>query len=458
MDASSQYRMENDTLGSIMVPKSAYYGSQTQRAIDNFNISGITLPRVFIKAQGIIKAASATTNMAMGTLPPDIGKAIVQAAEEVIDGKWDDHFVVDVYQAGAGTSQNMNVNEVIASRATELGGGTQRVNPNDHVNMSQSTNDTFPSALNMAATEEITARLLPALSQLQEAFQKKADQFMPILKAGRTHLHDGVPIRLGQEFSGYAETVNTVRQQLTERLDGLYVLGLGGNAVGTKGSLQPGYIPKVMEEVRKRTNMPFREPINIFSFMQNMNEPIRCMLTLKELATHLIKITSDLRLLSSGPRTGLAEITLPSVQPGSTIMPGKVNPAILEMTHMVCCQVIGYETAVATAGIAGQLEINVMMPVIAHTFLHAIDLMVNAINTLVPKCINGIDVNQANCERWMNESLSLVTGLSPSLGYDMASQIGMSADEENKTIKQILMEKGLLTDEVLQAIDPKGMA
>ncbi|MCR6105025.1 aspartate ammonia-lyase [Salipaludibacillus agaradhaerens] len=458
MDASSQYRMENDTLGSIMVPKSAYYGSQTQRAIDNFNISGITLPRVFIKAQGIIKAASATTNMALGTLAPDMGKAIVQAAEEVIEGKWDNEFVVDVYQAGAGTSQNMNVNEVIASRATELGGGTQRVNPNDHVNMSQSTNDTFPSALNMAATEEITARLLPALSQLQEAFQKKADQFMPILKAGRTHLHDGVPIRLGQEFSGYAETVNTVRQQLTERLDGLYVLGLGGNAVGTKGSLQPGYIPKVMEEVRKRTNMPFREPINIFSFMQNMNEPIRCMLTLKELATHLIKITSDLRLLSSGPRTGLAEITLPSVQPGSTIMPGKVNPAILEMTHMVCCQVIGYETAVATAGIAGQLEINVMMPVIAHTFLHAIDLMVNAINTLVPKCINGIDVNQANCERWMNESLSLVTGLSPSLGYDMASQIGMSADEENKTIKQILMEKGLLTDEVIQAIDPKGMA
>jgi fumarate hydratase class II len=458
MDASSQYRMENDTLGSIMVPKSAYYGSQTQRAIDNFNISGITLPRVFIKAQGIIKAASATTNMAMGTLAPDMGKAIVQAAEEVIEGKWDTEFVVDVYQAGAGTSQNMNVNEVIASRATELVGGTQRVNPNDHVNMSQSTNDTFPSALNMAAAEEITARLLPVLNQLQEAFQKKADQFMPILKAGRTHLHDGVPIRLGQEFSGYAETVNTVKQQLTERLDGLYVIGLGGNAIGTKVNLQPGYIPKVMEEIRKRTNMPFREPANIFSFMQNMNEPIRCMLTLKELATHLIKITSDLRLLSSGPRTGLAEITLPPVQPGSTIMPGKVNPAILEMTHMVCCQVIGYETAVATAGIAGQLEINVMMPVIAHTFLHAIDLMVNAINTLVPKCINGIDVNQANCERWMNESLSLVTGLSPSLGYDMASQIGMSADEENKTIKQILMEKGLLTEEVIQAIDPKGMA
>jgi fumarate hydratase class II len=449
--------MENDTLGSIMVPQSAYYGSQTQRAIENFKISGITLPRVFIKSQGIIKAASATTNMAMGTLPPDMGKAIVQAAEEVIEGKWDNEFVVDVYQAGAGTSQNMNVNEVIASRATELAGGTQRINPNDHVNMSQSTNDTFPSALNMAAVEEITERLLPALSQLYEAFQQKADQFMPILKAGRTHLHDGVPIRLGQEFSGYAETVNMVREQLIARLDGLYVLGLGGNAVGTKGSLQPGYIPHVMEEVRKRTNMPFREPINIFSFMQNMNEPIRCMLTLKELATHLIKITSDLRLLSSGPRTGLAEITLPPVQPGSTIMPGKVNPAILEMTHMVCCQIIGYETAVATAGIAGQLEINVMMPVIAHTFLHSIDLMVNAINTLVPKCINGIDVNQANCERWMNESLSLVTGLSPSLGYDMASQIGMNADEKNKTIKQILMEKGLITEEVMQAIDPKGM-
>lgn len=350
----------------------------------------------------------------------------------------------------------MNANEVIANRASEIMGGSQRIHPNDHVNMSQSTNDTFPSALNIAAVETIIQRLLPALSQLEQELQKKADQFMPILKSGRTHLHDAVPIRLGQEFSGFAETIHAVYQEVEEKLDALYQIGLGGNAIGTKINLQPDYTPKVIQEVCNRTNLPFREPVNIFAFMQNTSEPIRCMLTLKELAIHLIKITSDLRLLSSGPRTGLAEITLPSVQPGSTIMPGKVNPAILEMTHMVCCQVIGYETAIATAGMASQLEINVMMPVIAHTFLHSIDLLTNAIETLVTKCISGIQANDEICKKWMEESLSLVTGLSSKMGYDIASQIGMQADMENKTLKQVLQEKGLLTEEITKAIDPKG--
>ncbi|WP_227935434.1 class II fumarate hydratase [Alkalihalobacillus deserti] len=457
MDSSNQYRMENDPLGNIMVPSSAYYGSQTQRAVENFQISGIRLPRSFIKAQGIIKASAATVNVELGKLSPEMGKAIIQASEEVSEGKWDEHFVVDVYQAGAGTSQNMNANEVIANRASEIMAGSKQIHPNDHVNMSQSTNDTFPSALNMAAAETIIQRLLPALAQLQQELQKKADQFMPILKSGRTHLHDAVPIRFGQEFSGFAETIQAVYWQIDEKLNALYEIGLGGNAIGTKINLQPGYTPKVIQEICTRTNLPFREPVNIFAFMQNMSEPIRCMLTLKELAIHLIKITSDLRLLSSGPRTGLSEITLPSVQPGSTIMPGKVNPAILEMTHMVCCQIIGYETAIATAGMASQLEINVMMPVIAHTFLHSIELLANAIQTLVTKCISGIQVNVEICKKWMKESLSLVTGLSPIMGYDMASQIGMKADEEHKTIKQILQEKGLLTAEINKAIDPKGM-
>lgn len=422
MSSSNQYRMENDPLGNIMVPSSAYYGSQTQRAVENFQISGIRLPRSFIKAQGITKASAATVNVELGQLSPEMGKAIIEASEEVIEGKWDEQFVVDVYQAGAGTSQNMNANEVIANRASEIMGGSQRIHPNDHVNMSQSTNDTFPSALNIAAVETIIQRLLPALSQLEQELQKKADQFMPILKSGRTHLHDAVPIRLGQEFSGFAETIHAVYQEVEEKLDALYQIGLGGNAIGTKINLQPDYTPKVIQEVCNRTNLPFREPVNIFAFMQNTSEPIRCMLTLKELAIHLIKITSDLRLLSSGPRTGLAEITLPSVQPGSTIMPGKVNPAILEMTHMVCCQVIGYETAIATAGMASQLEINVMMPVIAHTFLHSIDLLTNAIETLVTKCISGIQANDEICKKWMEESLSLVTGLSSKMGYDIASQ------------------------------------
>ena len=457
MDSSNQYRMENDALGNIMVPTSAYYGSQTQRAVENFPISGLRLPRAFIRAQGIIKASIATVNVELGTLSADMGHAIIKASEEVIEGKWDDQFVVDVYQAGAGTSQNMNANEVIAKRASELMEGSQTIHPNDHVNMSQSTNDTFPSALNIAAAETILQRLIPALSELQLVLQKKSEQLMPVLKSGRTHLHDGVPIRLGQEFSGYAETINAVYQQIKENLDSLYAIGLGGNAVGTKLNLQPDYIPKVIQQVCNRTNLPFRQPVNIFAFMQNMSEPIRCMLTLKELAIHLIKITSDLRLLSSGPRTGLAEITLPSVQPGSTIMPGKVNPAILEMTHMVCCQVIGYETAIATAGMAGQLEINVFMPLIAHTFLHSLDLLTNAIQILVTKCISGIQADEKICKKWMDESLSLVTGLSPKMGYDIASQIGMKADEENKTLKEVLKEKGLLSEEVIKAIDPKGM-
>lgn len=457
MNSYNQYRLENDTIGNMMVPSSAYYGSQTQRAIENFHISGIRLPRSFIRAQGIIKASCASVNLELGSLTPEIGTAIIKASEEVIEGKWDEHFVVDIYQAGAGTSQNMNANEVIAKRAFELMNGTQKVHPNDHVNMSQSTNDTFPSALNIAAAQTIIQRLLPSLSQLQQELGKKSEQFMPVLKAGRTHLHDGVPIRLGQEFSGYAETIHAVYLQLEQKLDNLYEIGLGGNAIGTKINLQPNYIPKVILEVCKRTNLNFREPVNIFSFMQNMNEPIRCMLTLKELAIHLIKITSDLRLLSSGPRTGLAEITLPSVQPGSTIMPGKFNPAILEMTHMVCCQVIGYETAIATAGLAGQLEINVFMPVIAHTLLHSIELLSNAIETLVTKCIIGIQANNNACKKWMEDSLSLVTGLSPKMGYDIASQIGMIADEENKTLKQVLQDKGLLNEEIINDIDPNGM-
>ncbi|WP_449539618.1 class II fumarate hydratase [Ferdinandcohnia sp. Marseille-Q9671] len=457
MDTSNQYRLENDPLGNIMVPTSVYYGSQTQRAVENFQISGLKLPRAFIRAQGIVKAAVATVNVELGKLSPEMGHAITHAAVEVMEGRWDEHFVVDVYQAGAGTSQNMNTNEVIAKRATEIMGGNQKIHPNDHVNMSQSTNDTFPSSVNIAATEMLIQKLLPALHKLEQTFHKKAEQFMPILKSGRTHLHDAVPIRLGQEFSGYAESIGSVRRQLEEKVESLYQIGLGGNAIGTSINLEEDYTPKVIREVCKLTNLPFRKPSNIFAFMQNMNEPIRCMLTLKELAVHLIKITSDLRLLSSGPRTGFAEITLPSVQPGSTIMPGKVNPAILEMTHMVCCQVIGYETAVSTAGTAGQLEINVMMPMIAHTFLHSIEIMTNAIQTLESKCINGIQANEAQCRKWMEESLALVTGLSSKVGYDMASEIGMQADEQNKTLKQILEEKGLLTEDVLKAIDPKGM-
>ncbi|MEB1807080.1 MAG: aspartate ammonia-lyase [Bacillaceae bacterium] len=464
MIPSNQFRKEKDTLGEIHVPSNAYYGSQTRRAFENFQISGRKLPRSFIKAQGIIKASAALVNMEVGKLPQNIAQAIITAAEEVTKGQWDDHFVVDVYQAGAGTSQNMNANEIIANRATELLGGsidhslnTFRVHPNDHVNMAQSTNDTFPAALNMAAVENINQRLLPAIADLQQELQNKSNQFMHILKTGRTHLHDAVPMRLGQEFSGYAGTIESMYAQIEATVDPLYEIGLGGNAIGTPINTHPDYPQKVILEISNRTNYPFRSPANLFSFMQNRNAPIRTMMALKELAVHLIKITSDLRLLSSGPRTGLAEITLPSVQPGSTIMPGKVNPAILEMVHMVCCQIIGYEAAIATAGMSAQLEINVMMPLIAYTLLDAIDILANAVSTLVTKCITGIQANEEVCKNWMEASLALVTGLSPSMGYDLTAQIGMQADVENKTLNQVLQELGLMSDEVKKAIDPNGM-
>ncbi|WP_067727476.1 class II fumarate hydratase [Oceanobacillus damuensis] len=460
MEYSNQFRTETDSLGEINVPKSAYYGAQTQRAINNFQISGKRLPKSFIKAQGIIKVSAAVTNMELGMLSKTSGEAIIQAAQEVIDGKWDDQFVVDIYQAGAGTSQNMNMNEVIAHRASEILDGyrhSHHVHPNDHVNMNQSTNDTFHAAIHLAAIEMINQKLLPSIQNLKDELEKKSIELMPIRKSGRTHLHDAIPIRLGQEFSGYAATINTAYEQILKNADALYEIGLGGTAIGTRMNLPPEYIPKIMKEVCERTGLPFREPPNMFQFMQNTNAPIRTMLALKELCIHLIKITSDLRLLASGPRTGLAEITLPSVQPGSTIMPGKVNPAILEMTHMVCCQIIGYEAAMTTAGIAGQLEINVMMPIIAHTLLESIELLSNAIPTLVSKCIIGIQGNEMICNKYMHESLALVTALSPIMGYDRAAKIGKQADEENVTIKQVLQQKNLLTPEIEKALDPNRM-
>ncbi|MUK88001.1 aspartate ammonia-lyase [Ornithinibacillus sp. L9] len=460
MSLSENFRTEKDTLGTIKVPKDAYYGAQTQRAIENFQISNKRFPRSIIRAQGLIKASAAATNMDLEILPPTIGKAIIQAAEEVVNGKWDDQFVLDVYQAGAGTSQNMNVNEVIANRATELmdpRSGVERIHPNDHVNKNQSTNDTFHAAMQIAAIEMINEKLLPILQDLYKELDRKATEFMPIVKSGRTHLHDAVPMRLGQEFSGYAETIHSLIKQLQHSADKLYEVGLGGNAIGTKGNVHPDYHAKIIEEINRRTNLPFRQPKVIFEFMQNTGAPIRVMTTLKEISVHLIKITSDLRLLASGPRTGLAEITLPSVQPGSTIMPGKVNPAILEMTHMVCCQVIGYETAVATAGTASQLEINVMMPLIAYTLLESIDIMYHAVSTLISKCISGIQGNENICKQFMESSLALVTALSPIMGYDRASQIGKEADEKNITIKQTLEQKGLLTPEIEKALEPKGL-
>ncbi|MFD1851337.1 class II fumarate hydratase [Oceanobacillus bengalensis] len=457
---SNSYRREQDTLGEILVPKDAYYGAQTQRAINNFQISNRRFPHEFIKVQAMIKAAAAKANMENELLAKSIGNAIIGASEEVMEGKWDHQFVLDVYQAGAGTSQNMNANEVIANRATELLDDAEkhgRIHPNDHVNMSQSTNDTFHAVIHITAAVIINQKLLPRVKQLHDELKRKSIELMPVMKSGRTHLHDAIPIRMGQEFSGYAETIHEVYQQLERVTDSLYEIGIGGTAIGTRNNIHPDYSKKVIQEISRRTNLPFREPTDMFSYMQNTNAPIRVMQVIKELSIHLIKITSDLRLLASGPRTGLTEISLPGVQPGSTIMPGKVNPAILEMTHMVCCQVIGYETTIATAGVAGQLEINVMMPLIAHTFIESLEIMSNALPTLVTKCISGITANEENCKNFMENSLALVTGISSIVGYDMAAQIGKEADSRNVPIKQVLQERELLTPEIEKALDPNGM-
>lgn len=457
---SSQFRMGNDSLGEVKIPQEAYYGPQTQRAVENFPISGMRLPRSFIRAQGIIKASAAAANSRLGMLEPTMANAIIQAAEEVAKGRWDSHFVVDVYQAGAGTSQNMNANEVIANRASEILGGSLEhplVHPNDHVNYAQSTNDTIHVAINIAAADSVAAKLLPALRRLDNELWSKANAFMPIIKSGRTHLQDAVPIRLGQEFSGYAQTITNAVNHLDRLSLSLLEIGIGGNAVGTGINAAPNYAEIAVEEINKRTGLAFRQPANRFQFMQNTASAIRLMGGLKEIAIHLIKITSDLRLLSSGPRTGLAELQLPAVQPGSSIMPGKVNPVILEMVYMVASQVIGNELAVTTAGLGSQLEINVMMPVIAYNVLQSIEILANAVDILTTKCIAGIEANEAQCHNWMEASLSLVTALNPIIGYDRAAEIAKKAHKENKTLKQVLDEEGLLTAEVEEALNPERM-
>ncbi|NGQ95834.1 class II fumarate hydratase [Brevibacillus sp. SYP-B805] len=454
------YRTMSDPLGEVTIPAEALYGPQTQRAVENFPISGLRLPRAFIRAQGIIKASAAAANRRTGQLEETIAQAIIQAAEEVIEGKWDAHFVVDVFQAGAGTSQNMNANEVIALRATELLGGTREsrlVHPNDHVNLAQSTNDTIPTAINISTAEMLQVHLLPSLRKLEQALWQKAEELMPVIKAGRTHLQDAVPIRLGQEFSGYAQTVSHLLTRLAEAQEGLYEIALGGNAVGTGINAHPRYAAYAIGEIARRTGMPFREATNRFAAMQNTSAAIHVHAVLKQLALHLIKITSDLRLLSSGPRTGLAELRLPAVQPGSSIMPGKVNPVILEMVYMVAAQVIGNDMSVTMAGVGSQLEINVMMPLIAFNLLFSITILSNAIQVLVDKCIMGIEANERQCTAWLEASLSLVTALNPFLGYDRAAAIAKKAYAEDKSLRQVLQEEGLWTPAVQEALDPARM-
>jgi fumarate hydratase class II len=450
------YRVERDFLGEVRVPRDAYWGVQTQRAVENFPISGIRLGRRFIRAQGIVKLAAAKANMEVGRLDRRLGEAIVRAAEEVIEGELDEHFVVDVYQAGAGTSQNMNANEVIANRANEILGGElgsyDPVHPNDHVNMAQSTNDTIHVAMHIAAHEAIREELLPALEGLARALREKSREFDDVVKIGRTHLQDAVPIRLGQEFSGYASMVEHAISRVERASAALEELVIGGTAVGTGLNSHPKYPDVAIREINRLTGLNFRRPDDMFEAMQNTDACVEVSGALKTMAVSLTKIANDLRLLSSGPRTGLAEIRLPAVQPGSSIMPGKVNPVMAEMLNMVAFQVLGNDTAITYASQAGQLELNVMMPMIAHNLLQSVEIAARAVKAFTERCVTGIEADRQRCMSYVEWSTAMATALSPRIGYERAAEIAKRAYAEGKTVREVALEEGVLTEEELDEL------
>ncbi|MBI4681538.1 MAG: aspartate ammonia-lyase [Nitrospirae bacterium] len=455
-------RIEKDTLGKVKLPDNVYYGAQTQRAVGNFPISGLRLPRQFIKAQGTVKLAAARANGSLGLLSKKILRAIEKASIEVINGTHDRHFVVDVYQAGAGTSQNMNANEVIANRAIEMLGGQKGdyklVHPNDHVNMAQSTNDTIPSSIYISSFEAVRDDLIPALKTLRGALISKSGEFDKIVKAGRTHMQDAVPIRLGQEFSGYAESVNNDLLRLQNASKSLLNLPIGGNALGTGINAHPGFKNSIIKEIREITGINFKSCKNLFEGIQNIYPALELSAALRGIAVTLTKIANDIRLLSSGPRTGFAEIKLPAVQPGSSIMPGKVNPVMAEMLNMVCFQVMGNDTAVSYAAQASQLELNVMMPVIAHNLLFSIEILSNGINAFTKKCVTGIEADAAKCNDYAEATLAMATALNPLVGYTAAAEVSKQAYETGKTVRQIAVEDGILNrEDASRILDPNKL-
>ncbi len=453
------HRVEEDSLGEVKVPAEAYYGAQTQRARENFSISGVRLQLRFIRAQGIVKKAAAVANTRLGRLDRKIGDAIARAAEEVIRGRFNDEFVVDVYQMGAGTSQNMNANEVIANRAIELLGGKKGdysiVHPNDHVNMGQSTNDTIHASMNIAALLSVEEELIPSLEGLLEVLRKKQEEFMKVVKIGRTHLQDAVPITLGQEFGGYARALEKAVNRVKRAEEALKELNIGGTAVGTGLNAPEGFSDLAVAEINAITGKDFRAADNFFEMGQNTLEALELSSALRYLSVVLGKIADDIRLLSSGPRAGFGEITLPAVQPGSSIMPGKVNPSMAEMLNMVCHQVTGNDAAVASAVKAAQLELNVNMPVIAYNLLNSIEILSRGVKAFTQRCVVGIKPNKERCRELAEKSTALVTALSPRIGYDEAARIAREAYARRMKIKDLVVEKGILSEEEAQELlDP----
>ena len=458
---TSATRIEKDPLGELEVPADALYGVQTLRAVRNFPISGLKPLPAFVDATVRIKRAAAVTHKQTGRLDAKLADAIISAADEVLNGEHREHFVVDPYQAGAGTSHNMNINEVLANRANEILGGKRGeykpVHPNDHVNMAQSTNDVIPTAIRLGAVTELP-RLLAAFDNLISAFEQKGHEFDDVIKSGRTHIQDAMPIRLGQEFTAYAGTLRRCMKRIEEAADYLRDLGIGGSAVGTGVNVEPEYPAIMVKELAASAGVEVREGKDRIQLMQSMGDAAAFSSQLKVLALDLSKIASDLRLMASGPRTGLDEILLPAVQPGSSIMPGKINPSIPEMVNQVCFQVIGNDACVSASAEHGQLELNVMMPVIAHNIFMSMRILTNTATTLAERCVKGIEANAEQCAYWVERSAALATALAPQIGYARAAEISKQSVKENILIRELVKREHVLPDaEIDEVLDLRKM-
>jgi len=457
-----EYRVETDTMGEIKVPADRYYGAQTARSLMNFRIGGERMPRELIRAFGILKKAAALVNMELGTLPKEKGELIVKAADEVIDGKLDDHFPLVIWQTGSGTQTNMNVNEVVANRAIEMAGGElgskKPIHPNDDVNKAQSSNDTFPTAMHIAAVEEIHRRLIPMVAQLRDTLAKKSKAFDGIIKIGRTHLMDAVPLTLGQEFSGYVEALSLGLKRINECLERLYPLALGGTAVGTGLNTHPEFAVKSAAQIAKLTGKKFVTAPNKFEALAAHDAIVEASGVMKTLACSLMKIANDIRWLASGPRCGIGELTIPANEPGSSIMPGKVNPTQPEAMTMVCTQVIGNDVAVNVGGSSGNFELNVFKPVMIYNLLQSVRLIADACEMFNDNCAVGIEPNEVNIKKFLDNSLMLVTALNPHVGYDNAAKIAKKAHADGSTLKEAAVALGILTaEEFDQKVRPEKM-
>ena len=458
----SKMRSEQDSMGRMEVPADAYYGAQTQRALLNFPISGRTMPVPFTRAMGLIKLAAARANNELGKLDGKLAKAIEAAAREVMDGKLTHHFVVDVFQTGSGTSSNMNANEVIANRAIEMLGGTlgskTPVHPNDHVNMGQSSNDVVPTAIHVAARLEIHEQLIPALTLLRDAFATKQEEFKKVIKIGRTHLQDATPLWLGQEFGGYRAQLEHGLARARKASEALAELALGGTAVGTGINTHPEFAGKAISVISEMAGVEFREAGDHFEAQSTKDACVEASGHLKTIAVSLMKIANDVRWLGSGPRCGLGEIRLPATQPGSSIMPGKVNAVIAESVTMVAAQVMGNDTVVALAGMSGNFELNIMMPVLALNLIQSIELLSAASRNFAEKCVAGIEADVERCESMVEQSLAMVTALAPRIGYDQAAALAKEAYASGRTVREVALERKVLPeDELEQALDPRSM-